>query len=186
MEGPVHGVLIAPQAASDADMVSLWLGNYRSANTRARYAADARAFVAFIAKPLRQASVRDVQAFGASLIGAADSTIAARLTGVKSLIGYAHRLGYLPFNIAAGIQLPSIEDKLAERIMKEFDVQQMLVRELRPRNAALIRLIYGAGLRISEACGLCWRNLALRPSPRLRAASVSRPRRAHLAAAERM
>jgi hypothetical protein len=27
MEGPVHGVLIAPQAASDADMVSLWLGN---------------------------------------------------------------------------------------------------------------------------------------------------------------
>jgi hypothetical protein len=54
MEGPVHGVLIAPQAASDADMVSLWLGNYRSANTRARYAADARAFVVFIAKPLHQ------------------------------------------------------------------------------------------------------------------------------------
>ena len=26
MEGPVHGVLIAPQAASDADMVSLWHG----------------------------------------------------------------------------------------------------------------------------------------------------------------
>jgi hypothetical protein len=77
MEGPVHGVLIAPQAASDADMVSLWLGNYRSANTRARYAADARAFVVFIAKPLHQVTVRDVQAFGASLIGAADSTIAA-------------------------------------------------------------------------------------------------------------
>jgi hypothetical protein len=32
---PVHGALIAPQAASDDDMVSRWLGNYRSANTRA-------------------------------------------------------------------------------------------------------------------------------------------------------
>jgi integrase/recombinase XerD len=117
MEGPVHGVLIAPQAASDADMVSLWLGNYRSANTRARYAADARAFVVFIAKPLHQVTVRDVQAFGASLTGAADSTIAARLTGVKSLIGCAHRLGYLPFDVGAPVQLPAIKDRLAERIM---------------------------------------------------------------------
>jgi site-specific recombinase XerD len=162
VEGPVHGVLIPPQAASDADMVSLWLGHYRSANTRARYATDAQAFVAFIAKPLRQVTVRDVQAFGASLIGTADSTIAARLTGVKSLIGCAHRLGYLPFDVGAPIQLPAIKDTLSERIMTEFHVQQMLVRELHPRNAALIRLIYGAGLRISEACGLRWRDLVAR------------------------
>jgi integrase/recombinase XerD len=116
----------------------------------------------FIAKPLHQVSVRDVQAFGASLIGAADSTIAARLTGVKSLIGCAHRLGYLSFDVGAPVQLPSIEDKLAERIMTEFHVQSMFLRELRPRNAALLRLIYGAGLRISEACALTWRNLIAR------------------------
>ena len=132
------------------------------ANTRARYATDAQAFLAFVAKPLRQVTVRDVQAFGASLIGAADSTIAARLTGVKSLIGCAHRLGYLPFDVAAPVQLPAIRDTLAERIMSEFNVQQMLVRETRPRNSALIRLLYGAGLRISEVCGLRWRDLVAR------------------------
>jgi hypothetical protein len=77
MEGPVHGVLIAPQAASDADMVSPLAGQFPVRQHPGRYAADARAFVVFIAKPLRQVTVRDVQAFGASLIGAADSTIAA-------------------------------------------------------------------------------------------------------------
>ena len=30
------------------------------------------------------------------------------------------------------------------------------------RNAVLLRLLYGAGLRISEACGLAWRDLAAR------------------------
>jgi hypothetical protein len=36
---------------------------------------------------------------------------------VKSLIGCAHRLGYLPFDVGAPVQLPAIEDRLAERIM---------------------------------------------------------------------
>jgi len=38
----------------------------------------------------------------------------------------------------------------------------MLALENDPRNAALLRLIYAAGLRISEACALRWRDLTER------------------------
>jgi site-specific recombinase XerD len=153
---------IAPQASSDDDMVALWLGNYRSPNTRARYAADASAFRAFTAKPLRHVNVRDIQEFAAGLTGLSDSTIAARLTGVKSLISLAHRLGYIPFDVGAPVQLPAIKDTLAERIMSEWDIQRMLGLERHPRNAAILRLLYSAGLRISELCGLRWRDLTAR------------------------
>lgn len=152
---------IPPQATSDDGMVELWLGNYRSAHTRRRYAADARAFRAFAAKPLREVTVRDIQAFGASLAGSSGTT-ACRLSGVKSLIGLAHRLGYIPFDTAAPVQLPAVRDGLVERILTEFEVQQLLGLERRPRDGALLRLMYSAGLRISEVCGLRWRDFVER------------------------
>jgi integrase/recombinase XerD len=158
----VDKVDIAPQASGDDDMVDLWLRNYRSPNTRDRYAADVAAFRLAIGKPLRQVTVRDIQEFAASLADHAPATVAARLTGVKSLIALAHRLGYLPFDVGAPVQLPAIRDQLAERIMTEWDVQQLLGLERRPRNAALLRLLYLAGLRISEVCALRWRDLVAR------------------------
>lgn len=164
------GVVIAPQATNDDDMVSLWLGNYRSVNTVQSYATDMRAFRSFCPKPLRSVTVRDVQAFGASLGGFADATAGRRLSAVKSLIGFAHRVGYVPFDVAAPVQLPSIRDTLAERIMTEEQVQRLLWAAETPqrkgpytrRNATLLRTLYGAGMRVSEVCGLRWRDLAVR------------------------
>ena len=143
-------------------MVDLWLGNYRSAHTRRGYAIDVRAFRAHAAKPLRAVTVRDVQAFGATLAHLAPATACRRLSAVKSLVAMAHRVGYLQFDVAAPVQLPAIKDTLAERILSEWDVQQLLGLERNPRNTALLRLIYVAGLRISEACGLRWRDFAAR------------------------
>lgn len=142
-------------------MVSLWLANYRSPHTRRRYAADAALFFAFVGKPLGRVTVRDIQAFGGSDRGA-PSTIAARLTGVKSLIAFAHRVGYIPFDAAAPVQLPAVKDALAQRIISEFDMQRLLGLERHPRNAAILRLLYASGLRISELCGLVWSDLSER------------------------
>ena len=119
-------------------------------------------FRAVTAKPLRTVTVRDVQAFGVALEHLAPATACRRLSAVKSLIAMAHRLGYLAFDVGAPIQLPAIKDTLAERILSEEDVQRMLWLERHPRNAALLRLMYIAGLRISEACGLCWRDFVER------------------------
>lgn len=150
------------QATSDDDMIARWIGRYRSAATRAGYRIDIRAFRTFTAKPLRAVTVGDVQDFAATLAHLAPATVARRLSAVKSLFGLAHRLGYIPFDVGGVVETPHIKDVLAERIMTESDVQHLLRLERHPRNAALLRLIYGAGLRISEACGLRWRDLVAR------------------------
>lgn len=46
--------------------------------------------------------------------------------------------------------------------MGEADVQRMLALETDARNAAMLRLVYCAGLRISEVCSLSWRDLVVR------------------------
>ncbi len=158
-------VLVHPaleQATSDEDMIQLWLGNFRSRNTRAAYALDIHYFLWFVAKPLRTVVMRDVQAFGVSIGHLSPASIARRLSGVKSLIAMAHRIGYLAYDVGSPVQLPALKDSLAERILSEPDVQRFLWMEDDPRNAALLRLIYSAGLRISEACGLRWRDLTPR------------------------
>jgi integrase/recombinase XerD len=153
---------MSPQASSDGEMIALWLASFRSRNTRGAYAHDLDVFIRFTLVPLHSVTVRMIQAFVSTLDHLAPATVARRLSAVKSLIALAHRLGYLPFDVGAPIQLPAIKDRLAERILSEWQVQRMLELERGTRNAALLRLIYSAGLRVSEACGLCWRDLSER------------------------
>ena len=46
--------------------------------------------------------------------------------GVKSLLSFATRMGYLPFNAGAAIHGPALEQKLAERILSERQVFALL------------------------------------------------------------
>lgn len=167
---PIAAQVIPAQAASDREMIALWLRNYRAGNTVSAYAGDVRAFQAFYSGPLRTVRVRDLQDFADTLAGLSDATQGRRLSAVKSLIGFAHRIGYLPFDVGAPISLPRIKDTLAERIMTEEAVQRLLWQADAPhrrgpfikRDAALLRLLYTGGLRISEACSLRWRDLVER------------------------
>jgi integrase/recombinase XerD len=45
---------------------------------------------------------------------------------------------------------------LAERILSEEQVVRLIALERNPRNHALLRLLYLAALRVSEACALRW------------------------------
>lgn len=149
------------QADSDATLVRLWLSG-RSPRTVRAYGADARAFLAHAGAPLRAVTVGHVQAFGEGMAGLSSATQARRLSSVKSLLAYAHRLGYVAFNVGAPVRLPPIKAALAERIVGEADVHRLLALEADRRNRALLTLLYVAGLRVSEAVGLRWRDLAAR------------------------
>lgn len=152
-------VLMPPaQADSDATLVRLWLEG-RPETTRQAYGRDIAAFLAHVGKPLRMVALGDVQGFAGSLSRLAPASQARRLAALKSLTGFGHRIGYLPFDVARPLRLPKIKDTLAERIVEEAEAQRLLALEPNPRNHALLRLLYGGGLRISEACALCWRDL---------------------------
>lgn len=160
MAGPVQPA-VARQASSDEHMLQLWLHG-RSPRTVRVYEADARAFLAFIEKTIAEATVGDLQDFGLSLEHLATATQARKLSAIKSLLSFAHRLGYVAFNIGAPVRLPKIKGTLAERIMEQGDTAAMLALERHPRNRAILLTLYGGGLRISEACGLRWRDMAAR------------------------
>ena len=51
---------------------------------------------------------------------------------------------------------------LAERILEETEVMRLMALEPNRRNHALLRLLYLAGLRLSEAAALSWHDLCKR------------------------
>jgi len=160
---PADSLTLSPtpapaQATTDAQVVSLWLHG-RSPHTARAYSADVTAFSVFVGKPLHGVTLGDVQAYSDALAGLAPATRGRRLAAVKSLFSFALKIGYLPFNVAAPVQAPPIKNVLAERILPESDVHRMLTLEPNPRNRLLLRLLYAGGLRVSELCGLRWRDV---------------------------
>lgn len=149
------------QADDDAHMVQLWLARSSSPNTRRIYQRQAARFLAHVRMPLAAVRIGDLQAYLASLTGSS-ATVALAASALKSLFGFAQEVGYLRFNVGAAVKAPAVKNTLAERIMAEADVLLMIRMEPVPRNRALLTLAYGAGLRISEICGLRWRDLAAR------------------------
>jgi site-specific recombinase XerD len=147
-----------PPDTTEEQLIGLWLHG-KSANTIRAYRRDIAAFRAFIGKPIRLAYLGDLQRY-ADALGGSPASCARRLLVVKSLLSFASRMGFTPFNIGAAIRPPRPDDRLAERILDERQVFALLdAVELHPRDHALIRLLYNGGLRVSEAVTVQWRNL---------------------------
>ena len=153
--------VVPVQATGDVHLVKLWLHG-RSAATRAAYAGDIRALMAHTDKPLPMTTLGDLQGFADSLAALKPASRIRKLAAIKSLFAFAHRLGYVPFNVGAALRAPAVKNQLAERIMGEAEVHRMLALEPDPRNAALLFLLYAGGLRIGEVADLRWRNLVAR------------------------
>ncbi len=145
----------------DETLIAMWLHG-RSRHTQRAYVHDIGRFLAFAMKPLGAIGLSDVQTFADSLADLAPATRARTLSAVKSLLGFGHRLGYLSFDVGRPIRLPTIKLTLAERILAEPELQRLLALETQPRNRVLLKLLYAAGLRVSEACALTWRDLQTR------------------------
>jgi integrase/recombinase XerD len=153
---------LVPKAAikTDAQLIQLWCHG-KSPHTQRYYQEDANKFLAFVGKPVAQVTLLDVQAFVTALStsGLTKSSQGRTLSAIKSLLSFGNRIGVLPANVGAPIKPPLVRDTLVERILPETTVLAMIHQEPLPRNRAILKLLYGAGLRVSELCGLVWRDL---------------------------
>src|SRR3954447_23322816 len=146
------------QSSTDPQLIALWLHG-RSAHTQRAYAADIARFQSRAGKPLAAITLNDLQEFAGTLDGLAISSRYRVLSAVKSLLAFGHRIGYLPFDAGEVLRLPAVRNRLSERILPGADVHRMLSLEPNQRNRVLVTLLYVSGIRVSEATGLCWRDL---------------------------
>jgi integrase/recombinase XerC len=166
--------MIAP-ALSDAS--NAWLAHQRALagateNTLKAYQADVLGFLAFMTQhnggsqglaPIARVSVRDMRAWMAHVRGrgVGARSLARSLSAVKSFYTWlAEREGFEPTAVLS-TRSPKFQRKLP-RPLEESAAAQMIETVafqskepwIAARDVAVVTLLYGCGLRISEALGL--------------------------------
>jgi len=154
---------VVRQAHNDKQVVSLWLHG-RSPHTQKAYTADIVRFFKYTNKQLRQTTLGDLQRFADSLSqeNLKPTSQHRVLAAVKSLITFAHKIGYLKFDISKPLRVPKFKDELSGRILSEAEVQRIIGMENNPRNKLLLRILYAGGIRVSEVCRLSWKDFQAR------------------------
>ncbi len=142
----------------DDQLVDLWLHG-RTANTVTAYRRDVDRMRSFVDKPISAVTLSDLQAFADTLVGA-PSTRKRILSATRSLLRFIASAGLIPVNVGAALRVPKGRDTLADRIITKPDARKMLRSGKRPRDTALLRLLYETGCRRAELAGLRWRDLA--------------------------
>ncbi len=147
----------AAQADDDLHLLNLWLHG-KSAHTQEAYRRDVDQFIDFADLPLTKVRLTHFWDWADHLRKSelAPNSQARKLASVKSLFSFGHRIGYLEFNVGAAVTQPKAPDRLHERILSESMVHRILAYETTLRNAALLRLFYASGARVSELARLFW------------------------------
>jgi integrase/recombinase XerD len=132
----------------------------RSPRTVAAYSRDLASFADWLGRPVLTAKLPELERYVADLRGQglAPATIARRGAAIRSFFRHATLLGRVQENPAAALDLPRRRPQLP-RTLSAGEAERLLEaaagttpRAMRDR--ALAELLYGAGLRVSEAVGL--------------------------------
>jgi integrase/recombinase XerD len=152
--------MTSPIRDPDAEGFLALLAARCSPRTVDAYRRDLGALAAYLGKPVRTATLEELERYTAQLRaeGLASSTIARRTAAARSFFRHQQLLGVRGDNPAAAVKLPrrprplpkTLSPGEAERLIDAANGTQP--RDL--RDQALVELLYGAGLRVSETVGL--------------------------------
>jgi integrase/recombinase XerD len=149
-----------PTRDPDVDSFLALLAARRAPATVEAYRRDLSALTSLAGKPLAEASIEDLERCLAQLRadGLAGTTIARRTAAARSFYKHLQLIGRRDDNPAAAIALPRRARPLP-KTLSPGEVERLIdaARGTQPRDLrdhALVELLYGAGLRVSEAVGL--------------------------------
>jgi len=163
-EGHPGENLEASGVESDVGLERLWLAQARSPRTVQAYTDDLAWWKGRLPRGLALRTLR-LAHVAAALEGApgAPATIARRISSLRSLLGFGHRVGYLAINIGAVLRLPKVPNKRAERYLSPEDVAALLAGArafsrlgLSARDHLFVRVAYVSAARVAELCALEW------------------------------
>ena len=158
----LNSPLLKPESVnSDEELLALWLHG-KADNTVRTYRREVLWFLSYVEKSALAVGLADVQAFASYLedsSGLSPTSVARTLAAVRSFLSFGNKIGVLPQNVGAALKLPPAKDTLAMRILPELTVGVMIALESNLRNRTILKLLYCAGLRVSELCALKWQDL---------------------------
>ena len=132
----------------------------RAARTVEAYRRDLTVLSDYLGKPVAEANLEELERYTASLRadGLAATTIARRTAAARSFFRHQQLLGLRDDNPAAAVKLPR-RPKPLPKTLSPGEAERLIdaAKGTQPRNLrdqALVELMYGAGLRVSEAVGL--------------------------------
>lgn len=151
--------------SDDARLVELWLLG-KSKNTAKVYRRAVASLRQSFNGDLRLVTLDDVGRWVETLTGS-NNTKKVRIAAIKSLLSFAHSIGYLPRNPGAVIKLKRTPSKHAKSYLTPVQVAMMIESAGKDRvdghfASTAVHLIYAGGLRGGEASGLTWGDLDYR------------------------
>src|SRR4051794_17230160 len=171
-------VPVITSAPDVAAAVARWLKHLAAerrlaAHTLDAYARDGRQFLSFLTlhlggppgiKEIAALTTADIRAFMADRRGSAgveSRTLARGIAGIRSFIRFLEKEGHVNGAAIRAIRPPKPKKTLPKALApaaarRVVDIESSLDEEpwIRARNAAILALLYGAGLRLSEALGV--------------------------------
>jgi len=173
------GVVKATRADTDEQLLQSWLDELNSPHTRRNFETTARRVLAELPMGLRAATKEDVRdALKIVTHGVSKATGKQYILRAKSLLSYAHKLGYTPFNAGAAIKVKydsaSRGATLAKRIVSEVDVALLFRAAPSKRDRVLLEVTYAGGLRVSEIINLAWADVFERDNGRVQLSIVGK------------
>ena len=132
----------------------------RAPRTVDAYRRDLAGLRAFLGKPVSRATVADLELYTAQARadGLSSATLARRAAAARTFFRHLQLVGARADNPAAELSLPRRTRKLP-RTLSTVEAERLIdaangVAPRALRDRALVELLYGAGLRVSEAVGL--------------------------------
>ena len=144
----------------DLERFLLFLASRRSPRTVDAYRRDLASLASFRGGPAGDATLDDLERWVAEMRakGLAATTVARRVSAVRAYFRHLVLIGAREHNPAAALPLPK-RGRTLPRVLSPGETERLIEaatgstpRHLRDR--ALVELLYGAGLRVSEAVGL--------------------------------
>jgi integrase/recombinase XerC len=168
MPATSEGAPGAPTHAEDARVLDAFVRHLAlerglSPHTAAAYRGDVASLAAFLERSgadFGSATLPQLRRWLAQqrTLGYAASTVARRAAAVRTFYAWAHRRGHVPADPAALLVHPASANRLPN-VLKAAEAA-VLAEAPDPespiglRDRAILELLYGSGLRVSELCGL--------------------------------
>lgn len=135
-----------------------------SKNTRDSYLYDLKELAIFYNKNIAYLKREDIQEYLRKLVNKKARTKAHYLTVFNSFYSFLVKENIIAINPCENIKMPKLEKKLpeylsVEEVDKLLDIKTNTVYE--KRNKAMLEMLYGTGVRISELINLTMSNIFL-------------------------